>query len=169
LNDTAAAFAALGSSTAFAFEWQSNYPLCYPSRIKLTWGFIYLFSCQERPIVVAERSRASYFIAHWIHATAMIAIRIDPEATKTASFCQKSRPPARNARYRTMNANQPKKAITVAATLPLRWVSMADSCSYILYNFRASKKRKKRGSSAFSEQLNSIDFCLNQSPNQRLN
>jgi hypothetical protein len=39
-----------------------------------------------------------------------------------------------------MNANQPKKAITVPAILPLNWVSMADSCLYILYNFRVFKK-----------------------------
>ena len=70
----------------------------------------------------------AYFIVHLIQSTAMIQITIDPEATKTATFCQKSRLTGENARNRTMNANQLKRATTVPVVLAFRLLSMGTFC-----------------------------------------
>jgi hypothetical protein len=46
-----------------------------------------------------------------------------PEAKKTATFCHRLKPSAKNAKYRTMNANQKTAMMIVPATLdPIEFI-----------------------------------------------
>jgi hypothetical protein len=56
-------------------------------------------------------------MTHLTQKTATSPIATAPDARNTAALCHQSNPPAKNARYKTMNANQNTITRIVAAIL----------------------------------------------------
>ncbi len=61
--------------------------------------------------------RTRYPIVHFIHIAAIMPPTMEPDAINIASFCQKSKLPAKKAKKSTMKASQPAPIITVPAVL----------------------------------------------------